>query len=344
MIGRHGGKVTTQGEILGDLFTGEGYRVVSSSPALNRYRRLGEILWTILRHRRQIDVLCVQTFGGRSFVVEDAATRLGRMLGIPIVMHLHGGAMPAFARRFPRWCRQVMSRSDVLVVPSPYLGRCLVGLGLQAKIIPNVVEISDYEFKPRRVVRPRLFWMRTFHPIYNPMMAVRVLERVRSDFPDATLVLAGEEKGIGGEVRRTVDLLGLMDCVRFAGFLDQEGKQREADAADIFLNTNHIDNMPVSVIEACALGLPVVATDVGGLRDLLTDGETALLVPDDDCEAMAAAVTRLLNDPGLAERLSRNGRLLAEPHDWSNIGPRWNGVLTGLAARRRAASLDSIAE
>jgi glycosyltransferase involved in cell wall biosynthesis len=102
----------------------------------------------------------------------------------------------------------------------------------------------------------------------------------------------------------------------------------------MFLNTSHIDNMPVSVIEACALGLPVVATDVGGLRDLLTDAETGLLVPDDDDKAMAAAVTRLLNDPGLRERLSINGRLMAERYDWVRVWPLWEEVLTALAAPR----------
>jgi L-malate glycosyltransferase len=340
MLSGHPGKVTTQGEILGDLLAKNGFRVIRSSSSLNRYRRLGEILGTILRYRREIDVLCVQTFGGPSFVVEDAATLLGLMLGLPIVMQVHGGAMPEFVKRFRRWSRRVLSRSDDLVVPSPYLGRYLGGLGFQVKIIPNVIEIADYDFKPRRCLRPRLLWMRTFHPIYNPMMAVRVLDRLRHEFPDATLVLAGEEKGLAGEVRLGVERLGLGDRVRFASFLDREGKRREADAADVFLNTNHIDNTPVSVIEACALGLPVVSTDVGGLRDLLTDGETGLLVPDDDCEAMAAAVTRLLNDPGLAERLSRNGRLLAEHCDWNQVWPLWNELLTGVAGRRRAASCE----
>ena len=250
-------------------------------------------------------------------------------------MHVHGGATPKFAKRFPRWCRRVFSRSDEMVVPSPYLGRCLGGLGFQAKIIPNVVEIADYEFKPRRCLRPRLLWMRTFHPIYNPMMAVRALERLSQGFPDATLVLAGEEKGIGGDVRLAVERLNLGDRVRFAGFLDQQAKRREFEAADIFLNTNHIDNTPVSVIEACASGLPVVSTNVGGMSDLLADGESGLLVPDDDDEAMAAAVTRLLTDPGLAERLSRNGRSLAERCDWKKVSPLWDELLGGMAARRR---------
>ena len=96
---------------------------------------------------------------------------------------------------------------------------------------------------------------------------------------------------------------------------------------DIFLNTTHVHNTPVSVIEAMACGLVVISTNVGGLPYLLTDGEDALLVPPDDAEAMAAAVRRVLTEPGLAERLSANARRKAESFDWANVLPMWRKLL-----------------
>ena len=133
-------------------------------------------------------------------------------------------------------------------------------------------------------------------------------------------------------MRRLTQELGLNGAARFPGFLDMKAKVREGNSADIFLNTNHIDNMPVSVIEACAMGLPVVATNVGGIPNLLTDGETALLVPDDDDEAMVSAVTRLLQDPELAGRLSANGRKLAESFSWEQLHPQWEKLFSKLMA------------
>ena len=109
-----------------------------------------------------------------------------------------------------------------------------------------------------------------------------------------------------------------------------EEKIREGSSADIFLNTNRIDNTPVSVIEAGAFGLPVVATNVGGIADLVSDGETALLVPDNDDEAMAAAVLRLLTSPNLAEKLSANGRALAERFSWENVRPQWESLFASV--------------
>ena len=133
-------------------------------------------------------------------------------------------------------------------------------------------------------------------------------------------------------VQRLALRLGLNNAVRFPGYLAMAAKVQEGESADIFLNTNHVDNMPVSIIEACAMGLPVVATNVGGIADLLTDNETGLLVPDDDDEAMAAAVLRLLGDPDLASRLSANGRQLAERFSWEQVRPQWEQLFAEIVS------------
>ena len=331
MLGRNPGWVTTPGEILTDLFRGLGYPVVAVSSIPVRILRLADIVQALIRHRRRIHLAMLQVYSGPSMVVEDVASRICRRFHIPIVMVLHGGAIPAFMAKYPRWTRGVLSRADVLVAPSKYLARAVEAHGLKAQVIPNLIELSEYPFRVRRHLKPRLFWMRTFHPIYNPVMAVQAFAQIHRAHPDATLVMAGQEKGMGAAVRNMVHDLGLEGAVRFPGFLDGPAKAREGDAADIFLNTNHIDNMPVSVLEACAMGLPVVATAVGGVPDLLTDGHTGLLVPDDDWAAMAQAIERLLADAELSERLSRNGRRLAEASAWENVRPQWEELIKRFA-------------
>jgi glycosyltransferase involved in cell wall biosynthesis len=252
------------------------------------------------------------------------------------VMHLHGGAMPEFMARFPRWTRRVLSRADAMVAPSPFLTRAVAQKGWAASTIPNLIDVSDYSFRKRGPVSPRLFWMRSFHSIYNPLMALRVLRRVRAVLPEATLTMAGQDKGLEPTLRREAVRMGVTDAVRFVGFLDQAGKIREGEAADIFINTNRVDNTPVAVIEACAMGLPVVSTDVGGIRDLLSDGVSGLLVADDDDQAMAAAVLQLVSDTGLAEQLSVTGRRLAQASSWDQVRVQWERLFAQLGGHARA--------
>lgn len=333
MVGHNPGHVTTQGEILADHFASISYPVISVSASSNRYIRFLDIMKTLIRRSREVDIQCLQVYGGPSFVVEDVASRLARLFGHRIVMVLRGGAMPEFMAHYPHWTARVLRRADALVAPSPFLAKVLAHYGFAVRIIPNVVDISAYPYLHRQYLTPRLFWMRTFHPIYNPEMAICVLARVRKVASEATLVMAGQDKGIQAKVQRQVREQGLEGAVRFPGFLNMRAKICEGSAADIFLNTNRVDNMPVSVIEACALGLPVVATNVGGISDLLTDNETCMLVPDDDNRAMATAVLRLLHDPDLAGRLSANGRKLAQQSSWEKVRTQWEGLFAEVMVR-----------
>jgi L-malate glycosyltransferase len=322
--------VVTQGVWLSRYFHAAGYEVIAVSASPNRYVRLLDITWTLLRRHRRIDILFLHVYGGASFVVEDVASFIGRCSGHRIIMMLHGGAMPEFMASFPRWTRRVLRRADAIVAPSAFLARAVEPLGLRCGVIPNVIDIRLYPFRLRRAIAPRLFWMRSFHPVYNPLMAVKVLERLRATHPEATLVMGGQDKGMQAEVERYARDRGLGDAVRLPGFLGTERKLREGSAADIFINTSHVDNMPVAVLEGGALGLPVVSTTVGGITHLLRDGETALLTPDGDVEAMVAAIQRLLRDPDLAGRLSTAGRRLAELSSWEQVRPQWEALFESL--------------
>jgi len=333
MVGRHAGHVTTQGQILCDLFRVAGYQVVCVSARLKRLERLVDVVSTLLRRARNIEIQVIEVYGGASFILEDVASWLGRLFGHRVVLWVHGGAMGEFMARHPRWTRRVFNRADAIIVPSEFLARILDRHGFHVRVIPNVIDLPTYNYRHRQTVRPHLFWMRQFHPIWNPMMALRTLARLRLTTPQATLVMAGPDRGFESDVREMAKELGVSDAVRFSGFLDMQGKIREGEAADIYINTNRIDNMPVAVLEACAMGLPVVSTNVGGLPDLLADGETALLVPDDNDEAMAAAISSLLGGVGLAARLSANGRQLAERSSWEQVRPQWERIFGDLLGR-----------
>lgn len=150
--------------------------------------------------------------------------------------------------------------------------------------------------------------------------------------------MAGQEKGLLDSVKSLAAQYDLLGSIRFAGFLETSGKQREFLAHDIYLHTNRIDNMPVSVVEAAAFGLPVVATEVGGIPYLLKDEHTALFVANEDVRGMANAVIRLIEEPGLCNKLSENGRKLAELCSWENVKPEWENLFDELLSSPKRQS------
>jgi glycosyltransferase involved in cell wall biosynthesis len=128
--------------------------------------------------------------------------------------------------------------------------------------------------------------------------------------PGARVVLVGADLEQGGAYERTLrdraDELGVADRVVFAGYRDDAA--RVVAAADVFALPSWTEGLPLVVLEAMALGRPVVATTVGGTPELVSDGETGLLVPPRDIEALTAALKRVLDDGALRRRLGEAGR------------------------------------
>lgn len=323
MLGRNAGHITTQGQITADLFAAEGYETTCVSSKINRFARLVDIAAALIKNRRRFDLVLLEVYSGLSLIIADLTSLLCRFFKLPLVMVLHGGNLPEFLEKYPRWTKRVLRRADRLVAPSRFLASRIGAHGFEIQIVANVVELDLYAFRERREIRPNLLWMRSFHPIYNPQMAVEALDRLRADYPEATLTMAGVDKGLEPEIKKMVADRGLAAAVRFPGFLDAAQKAREFSRADVYLNTNRADNMPVSVVEACAFGVPVVATNVGGLPYLIADGDNGLLVENENAGEMAAAIKKLLENPDLTQKISNGGRTLAEQSGWSAVRAAW---------------------
>lgn len=312
--------------MLADSLLAEGFDVISVSSKLNRFLRVTEVVQTIIQKRRWIDLLIIEVYSGMSFLLADISSFFARIFGLPVVFVLHGGNLPGFDQRFPRWTRRVLLRARFVVAPSSFLAEKMSRCNANTRVIPNIIALEKYNYRERKLVEPRLLWMRSFHDIYNPELALRAFALVKKRFSGATLVMAGPDKGRLNDTVQLADSLGLVDSVSFPGFLNEDQKTHQFDQAEIFLNTTRIDNMPVGVVEACAAGLPVVATDVGGLSALLKNRHSGILVKGTDPRSLADAIEELITDQRLAETLSRNGRATAENSSWPNVLAEWRDL------------------
>jgi len=305
-----------------------GWQVITTSTHKARVPRLVDMLTTAWRSRNAYDVAHVDVFSGPAFIWAEAVARLLRRLKKPYILTLHGGSLPTFAGRFPRRVSALLRSAAVVTTPSNYLLEQMQPYCKTLQLLPNPIELPSYPFRRRKAPRPKLVWLRAFHAIYNPSLAVEVVSLLADEFPEVELIMVGPDKG-DGSLQRTqarADELGVRECVRFTGGVAKREVGEWLSRGDIFINTTNVDNTPVSVIEAMACGLCVVSTDVGGIPYLLDDGQDAMLVPPGDVRAMAAAVRRILTDGELARRLSHNARCKVEPFDWSVILLEWEAL------------------
>jgi glycosyltransferase involved in cell wall biosynthesis len=290
----------------------------------------------LLRELRHADVVHVFSASYTSFLLSPLpAVLVARFLRRPVFINYRSGEAPDHLAR-SRIARAVLRRTDTNVVPSRFLREVFAQFGLHAEIIPNIVDVTQFRFVARRPIRPRLVSTRNFEPLYNVECTLRAFAIVQARYPDATLTLVGA----GPQERRLRALAAELALrnVTFCGAVPPNDIWRRYAEADSYVQTPNIDNMPSSILEAFASGLPVVSTDAGGVSAVLADDVHGLLAPIGDHQAVAGQLLRLLDDQALVDRLTSAARASCEAYQWGVVRTQWLSVYRRLARRVTAAA------
>ena len=299
-------------------------------PHVRAAARLLPYLWQLWRAAGRAQVMHVMANSGWSWHLFAApAIWIGHLRRCPVVVNYRGGEAGGFLQQSLRRVAPTLRRARVLMVPSGFLATVFARHGFEYVIVPNVVDLERFgvvtsapQHPQRQPARaPAVLVARHLEPIYDIGTALRAFALLRATHPLATMLVAGS----GPEHARLLQLaerLGIAAGVRFCGLLDHAAMAQCYHAADIVLNPSLADNMPNSMLEALASGVPVVSTNVGGVPYLVEDGRHALLVPPGDPAAMACAMRRVLEEHGLAENMLMAGLQLAHQYDWKQVYPR----------------------
>ncbi|TYA56701.1 glycosyltransferase family 4 protein [Formosa maritima] len=286
------------------------------------------MLWTCFKYRKQTDVVIIDTYSTQNFYYALLVSQFCRLLDLKYVTSLNGGNLPMRLKKNPILCRTIFNHAYKLVSPSTYLKEAFESYGYQnVYYIPNSLEMEQYVFHSKAFQKVELLWVRSFSAIYNPLLAVKVLKKLKDDGLQASLCMMGPDAD--GSLEAVKQLANDLDVsVRFTGKLPKKDWLALAKDYNMFINTTNFDNMPVSVIEAMALGLPVVSTNVGGLPYLLKHEKDALLVPPDNAEAFVVAIKQLLNNPLATRTMAFNARQKVEQFDWNLVKHQWIKLLS----------------
>lgn len=308
-LSKHGYSPTVL-ESLSRLLQSNQMDVYTSSDKKNKLMRLLDMLVFFFKERRGTDVILIDTYSTLNFWYAVMIGRLSSLYGIKYIPILHGGKLPNRLDRSAAISRKLFMRSAVNVAPSGYLYDEFYKRGYHnTVVIPNFIDEDNYQPQQRTCIGvPKLLWVRSFSEVYNPQMAIKVLSEVRKTYPTASLLMIGGS--VGGEecfsqTQQLAESMGLSGAVEFTGKLTKNEWIARSVGCNIFINTTNADNTPVSVIEAMALGLPVVSTNVGGIPYVIADGDNGLLVEAGSVEAMAKSIVRIAEDNALCAGLSQ---------------------------------------
>jgi glycosyltransferase involved in cell wall biosynthesis len=310
---------------------------VAGLPIVRAAFRLLPYVVALRRACRRADLVHVMANSGWSWHLFAApAVWIAAACRVPVVVNYRGGEAAAFfARRF-HLVRPTLARARSIVVPSTFLREVFARFGFAAVEVPNIVDLEAFHAPHATPANPRILVTRNLEAVYDIATALRAFALVQARVPAAGMTIAGSGPQ-RAELEGIATALGVAPRVRFTGRLDNAELPALYREATVALNPSLADNMPISLLEAMASGVPIVSTNVGGIPYVVRDGYSALLVPPGDANRMAEAVLRVIEDASLARQLAANGAREAIQYQWPRVRPR----LLAVYARAMDAASES---
>lgn len=312
-------------------------RFVSRVRGLRAVVRLFPYVLKLWRTAARVDLFHVMANSGWSWhFFAVPAIWIGRARGIPVVVNYRGGEAASFLERSHAMVVKTLRRANALVVPSGYLREVFERHGIATEIVPNIIDLE--RFRPgsakASASEPHLVVARNLEVIYDIPTALRAFALILKVVPGARLTVAGT-----GPERTNLETLaaalGTAEAVHFCGRLDRDQMADLYRSATVAINPSSVDNMPNSVLEAMASGVPVVSTNVGGVPFILRNGLTGFLVDSGDHVAMADAVQRLLDDEANAAALRAAALREVQQYAWPRVRQKWAAVYASVRSGAR---------
>lgn len=242
---------------------------------------------------------------------------LARCLSVPYLIHIHSGEFPVFygqecgpvRQRVVRW---VLRGAACVIVLTPSWLRAFNAIEPAARLraIPNPIKVGIGQAMSSGGRGRNVLFLGRLREKKGVFDLIAALPEVAAMVPDVRFVLAGD--GDQEAIRKITDALGRTEHVTMPGWVSGKDKAALLAEADVFVLPSYFEGLPIGVLEAMEKGVPVVATRVGGIPDVITDGQTGLLVEAGDVEGLARAISRCLTDPALATHVRKNARHLVE--------------------------------
>ena len=305
------------------------YSIRSASDKQSSFIRIIEMLSLVFLYRKTCKLIIVDVFGTKAFYFSCLIIFYSKFKNIPVLPVFRGGSLPERYNKNTKLFKYIFNKTILVICPSPFLSDFFSSRKIKTQIIHNYIDIKKYPFKYRERIKPKLLWVRSIHSIYNPVMAIYILKKILEYYPQARLSMVGPIKDNTIElIDKLIFKWNLQEKVTLTGKLEKKEWIELSKDFDIFLNTTNIDNQPVSVIEAMALGLPIVSTNVGGIPNLLTHNQTAKLVDKNNISAMVNEIKDYLSNPSDSLFISKNARELVEAqYDEGVIIPQWISII-----------------
>jgi len=247
---------------------------------------------------------------------------VGKIYRIPIVLTAHGSDVDCLekSRVLRRFGIFILRRVQRVIAVSNSLKQKMVDVGIspdKITVIPNGVDILKFKGTKQDRTTSRLLWVGRLIEEKGVVYLIEAMKWVNIEIPKIKLILIGEGR-LKGRLKRLAERLSVQ--VEFMGELPNSDVLRWMEDVDLFILPSLHEGLPLVLLEAMASCLPVVATSIGGIKDVVVDGETGILIPPKNPYLLAEKIIYLMKNEDLRRRMGENGRERVARHfTWDRI-------------------------
>ena len=318
-------RTPTAADILPGLLEEEGFKVYSYSSKKNKILRLIDMLFRTLVLASKVDWVIIDVYSTQNFWYAYLCGMICKFKKVSYINILHGGNLE---NRLKRRYFSFFNGATYNIAPSKFLHVKFMKAGVKnLEFIPNSIVLNEYKFRQRKMLKPKLIWVRAFAEIYNPFLAIQLLEKLLENYSEAELFMVGPRKDSSFE--KCLDYVRKYKLpVHFTGKLEKHEWHQLSEKCDIFLNTSTVDNTPISIIEAMALGLPIISSRVGGIPFLIDDHVDGVLFENRNLQDFTNKTINLLENRLDFTEISKTARKKVHKFSWEVVKELWLNLLT----------------
>lgn len=265
---------------------------------------------------RNYDVLHIHGCSWRGFLPIIMGVIAGGLWKKRIIITYHGGDADKYFAKKSRFVKRWLLRADKVIVLNGYLEKVFDKYHIPCVVIPNIVELNE-PIQRKEHEGIQFISVRHLRSLYNIPCVLNAYHKVKQQYPQCSLTILGQGPQ-REELEQMVQDLHILD-VDFVGQVPNTEIMRYLSESDIMLSAPHVDNMPVSVLEAMNAGVLVISSRVGGVPYMIEEGKTGLFFTDDNADELAEKMIWAIEHPEERAAMVVRAQKDVQKYTWKNI-------------------------
>lgn len=301
------------------------FNIIVNSNGKNAIANLLQLLYSLvmttakLAFCRDIRIVHIHTASNNSFKRSTLFISLARFFKRKVVIHIHGGGFKEYYEKNTSFVHKNLLKCDTIIALTQYWKEFFEGLGFENVIVvPNIVDSPTIQERKCDDGKTHILYLGLITKAKGIFDLIDTIYEHKEDLK-GNIVLHIGGNGETETLKKMIGDYSLQDIVLFEGWVSGNKKVELLNNADVFILPSYTEGLPISILEAMSYKLPVISTPVGGIPEVIKDGENGLLFTPGDKNALYQAIDKLTTEKGLREEMGEKSYKKVQPHFPGNV-------------------------